>query len=386
MLEAILTDLYGARTLLTDRILEPSDVWASYRYRLAAIGQLAAPRWLTTYSVDVAKDTSGQWHVMQDLTDQPPGGGYTFMGRNVLARVHRDAIAALPRGAGLRSIDPFADQLRDALADLAKTESPRIVVMSGGVEHPSFVGQAYLASRLGLNLAEGRRPRRAATSAVVAIAGRPRADRRVAPSARRRSHRSDGGQRAGRRWRSRPARRGACRRRPAGELARHGRARRSGARRVVGRRRRLDRRSAPALRRRRSRSRRLSAERRRQVAVRTGPVSRRRRGRVPAGRRATATRRVGPQDRGDAGRERAGAQSRRRSERADGGDGEGRVGHRRNGRAAGAVAPRAAAAGRPDRVGADPCRRSVVLGGAGTRTGRARRRGRSRSCSNERPA
>ncbi len=155
MLEAILADLYGPRTLLTDRILEPADVWASYRYRLAAIGQLAAPRWMTTYSVDVAKDTSGNWHVVQDLTDQPPGGGYTFMGRNVLARVHRDAIAALPRGAGLRSIDPFADQLRDALADLAKTESPRIVVMSGGVEHPSFVGQAYLASRLGLNVAEG---------------------------------------------------------------------------------------------------------------------------------------------------------------------------------------------------------------------------------------
>ncbi len=155
MLEAILADLYGARTLLTDRIVEPSDVWASYRYRLAAIGQLASPRWLTTYSVDVAKDTSGQWHVVQDLTDQPPGAGYTFMGRNVLARVHRDVVASLPRGAGLRSIDPFADQLRDALADLAKTESPRIVVMSGGVEHPSFVGQAYLASRLGLNLAEG---------------------------------------------------------------------------------------------------------------------------------------------------------------------------------------------------------------------------------------
>src|SRR5215207_1228257 len=37
MLEAILADLYGPRTLLTDRILEPAAVWASYRYRLAAI-------------------------------------------------------------------------------------------------------------------------------------------------------------------------------------------------------------------------------------------------------------------------------------------------------------------------------------------------------------
>ena len=60
MLEAILDDIYGSRTLLTDRVLEPPDVWASNRYRLAAIGQLAAPRWLTTYAVDVM-----QGHVRQ---------------------------------------------------------------------------------------------------------------------------------------------------------------------------------------------------------------------------------------------------------------------------------------------------------------------------------
>ncbi len=35
------------------------------------------------------------------------------------------------------------------------TDSPRIVAMTGGVEHAHFVGHAYLASRLGLNLAEG---------------------------------------------------------------------------------------------------------------------------------------------------------------------------------------------------------------------------------------
>ncbi len=155
MIEAILDDVYGSRTLLTDRILDPADVWASNRYRLAAIGQLAAPRWLTTYAVDVMKDTAGNWHVVQDLTDAPPSAGYTFLGRHVLARVHRDVVSALPRGAGLRSIDPFADQLRDALADLAMNDSPRIVAMSGGVEHPEFVSHAYLASRLGLNLAEG---------------------------------------------------------------------------------------------------------------------------------------------------------------------------------------------------------------------------------------
>ena len=155
--------------------------------------------------------------------------------------------SALPRGAGLRSIDPFADQLRDALADLAKTESPRIVVMSGGVEHPSFVGQAYLASRLGLNLAEGAdlvvRKRRlwlrslAGLEPIDVLHRRLEGDR-IDPmevNARRR------------RWRARPARRRPGRRRPAGQRPRHRRARRPGARRVLGRRGRLDRRPAPAV-------------------------------------------------------------------------------------------------------------------------------------------
>ncbi len=155
MLESILIDLYGRRSLLTDRVLDPVQIWGSSGYRLAAIGQRAAPRWLNTYAVDVIKDADGHWHVVQDFTDAPAGSGYTFLGRTVLGRVHRDVVSALPRGASLRSIEPFADQLRDALSDLAHSDSPRIVVMSGGVEHPSFVGQSYLASRLGLNLAEG---------------------------------------------------------------------------------------------------------------------------------------------------------------------------------------------------------------------------------------
>jgi hypothetical protein len=89
------------------------------------------------------------------LTDAPAGVGYALLGRSVAARVHRDVISQLPAGRALRSLDPFADRLRDGLADVALNRNPRIVVLSGGVDHPSFVEQSYLATRLGLNLAEG---------------------------------------------------------------------------------------------------------------------------------------------------------------------------------------------------------------------------------------
>jgi hypothetical protein len=155
MLEAILDDLYGARTLLTDAVVDPVALWGSARYRLAAFGQRPHRRWLTNYAVDVVRDVDGRWRVVRDLTDAPAGVGYALLGRSVAARVHRDVISQLPVGRALRSLDPFADRLRDGLADVALNRNPRIVVLSGGVDHPSFVEQSYLATRLGLNLAEG---------------------------------------------------------------------------------------------------------------------------------------------------------------------------------------------------------------------------------------
>ncbi len=92
---------------------------------------------------------------MRDLTDAPSGVGYAMLGRMVSGRVHRDVISRLQAGRALRSLDPFADRLRDGLADVAPTKNPRIVLLSGGVDHASFVEQSYLATRLGLNLAEG---------------------------------------------------------------------------------------------------------------------------------------------------------------------------------------------------------------------------------------
>jgi uncharacterized circularly permuted ATP-grasp superfamily protein/uncharacterized alpha-E superfamily protein len=155
MLEAIVDDLYGERTLLSDAVVDHVALWGSPHYRLAAFGQRPPRRWLTSYAVDVARDAGGRWRVVRDLTDAPSGVGYALLGRAVAARVHRDVISQLPAGRALRSLDPFADRLRDGLADVALNRNPRIVVLSGGVDHPSFVEQSYLASRLGLNLAEG---------------------------------------------------------------------------------------------------------------------------------------------------------------------------------------------------------------------------------------
>ncbi len=149
MLESILRDLHGPRSLLTDGVVDPITLWGSPKYRLAAFGTRPHRRWMTNYAVDVVRDLDGRWRVVRDITDAPAGVGYALLGRSVAARVHRDMISRLPGGRALRSLDPFADRLRDGLADVAATRNPRIVVLSGGVDHTSYVEQSYLATDWG---------------------------------------------------------------------------------------------------------------------------------------------------------------------------------------------------------------------------------------------
>lgn len=149
-LEAVLADLYGARTLVANRAVPAEVLAATPRYRIDAVG--ATPRrWLSTYAVDVALDAGGRWWVVQDFTDAPPGIGYALLDRSVQARVVPDVIGA----ADVASPARFPAVLRRALAAASDAVSPRIVLFSGGLDHPSYVDHSYLAVQLGINLVEG---------------------------------------------------------------------------------------------------------------------------------------------------------------------------------------------------------------------------------------
>ncbi|MGA1556041.1 MAG: circularly permuted type 2 ATP-grasp protein [Ilumatobacteraceae bacterium] len=149
-LEAVLADLYGPRTLLRDRVVPAEVLAGSPRYRLGSIGS-APTRWLTTYAVDLAPMPDGSWVIVQDLTDAPPGLGYALLDRSVITRVWPDVVGA----ARFASLGGVPGLLRRALAARSPVDSPRIVLFSGGLDHPSYVDHSYLAVQLGINLVEG---------------------------------------------------------------------------------------------------------------------------------------------------------------------------------------------------------------------------------------
>jgi uncharacterized circularly permuted ATP-grasp superfamily protein/uncharacterized alpha-E superfamily protein len=150
-LEAILNDLYGPRMLLSDGVV-PSDVLHStHRYRLSMVDAPAPLRWLTTYAVDLVRTADGVWKVVSDLTDAPPGLGYALLDRSVMARVASDVHGR----SGVASLARFPGLLRRALAAAAPVASPRTVLFTGGIDHPSYIDHSYLAVQLGVNLVEG---------------------------------------------------------------------------------------------------------------------------------------------------------------------------------------------------------------------------------------
>ncbi len=149
-LEAVAADLYGERTLVRERIVPAEALASTDRYRVNAVGARPA-RWLTTYAVDVALGADGVWYVVQDLTDAPPGIGYALLDRSVISRVLPDVMASHE----IASIARYTGAIRRALAAATSVDSPRIVLFSGGLDHPSYIDHSYLAVQLGVNLVEG---------------------------------------------------------------------------------------------------------------------------------------------------------------------------------------------------------------------------------------
>lgn len=157
-LERILADLYGPRQLVRDGIVPGEALSSSPRYRVGTVGTPAPRRWLTTYAVDVVALADGTWRVVQDLTDAPTGLGYAMLDRSAMLRVADEILGPANSehddAGSVASLSGVGAELRHALAANTSAPSPRIVLYTGGVDHPGYVEHSALARLLGYTLVE----------------------------------------------------------------------------------------------------------------------------------------------------------------------------------------------------------------------------------------
>jgi uncharacterized circularly permuted ATP-grasp superfamily protein/uncharacterized alpha-E superfamily protein len=159
LLNAILGDLYGERTLLSEGLIPPALVFGQRAYLWPALGALASGSTrLFSYAVDLARSPDGRFWVLADRTRGPSGAGYALQNRTTLWRAFPDAFQKLD----VEPLEPFFDALEDGMHQLAPTrgrsagETPLVVLLTPGPYNETYFEHVLTARTLGFPLVEGQ--------------------------------------------------------------------------------------------------------------------------------------------------------------------------------------------------------------------------------------
>jgi len=148
----LLRDLYGARQLITNRVIPPEALYAHNGFLRACQGiQLPGEHELILHGTDLIRDEKGQMRVLTDRTQSPSGAGFALENRTVMSRV----FPSLFRDSHVHRLASFFQRVRTTLSNLAPHEDqPLIVVLTSGIRNEAYFEHAYLANYLGFHLVQ----------------------------------------------------------------------------------------------------------------------------------------------------------------------------------------------------------------------------------------
>ncbi|MGN6525852.1 MAG: circularly permuted type 2 ATP-grasp protein [Burkholderiaceae bacterium] len=153
LLDAVLADVYGSRSLLDDGLLPASLVLAHPQYLRALHGcRPAGGVRLHVAAFDLARGADGAWRVVSQRTQAPSGLGYLLENRLIISQqfpaafrdlhVQRVAAGFLGLLQGLQRLHPAG-------------EDSRVVLLTPGPHNETYFEHAFLARYLGITLVEG---------------------------------------------------------------------------------------------------------------------------------------------------------------------------------------------------------------------------------------
>ncbi len=154
LLNLVLRDLYGARSLIAKGVVPPELVYSHPDFLRPCVGmpQLET-RSLQFYAADLAQTPDGQVQIMADRTQAPSGAGYALENRIVSSRV----LPSLFRDSHVHRLATFFRTVRQTLNRLSPRpdDESNIVLLTAGSANESYFEHAYLANYLGYTLVEG---------------------------------------------------------------------------------------------------------------------------------------------------------------------------------------------------------------------------------------
>ena len=152
LMELILADLYGPRTLLADGLIPPNLVYGNPAFLRPCcdIDGRRRDRYLSFYAADLLRGADGAWRVLADRTGQGQGLAYALENRRILGRV----VPELFQYQKIQQFRPFLDVTSEALQALAADDNAAVALLSGGHSDPMWFEHVLLSRELSISLVE----------------------------------------------------------------------------------------------------------------------------------------------------------------------------------------------------------------------------------------
>jgi len=152
LLNLLLEDIYGLRRLVANGDIPAALLFANPAFLRPLTGvKVPQHSYLHLLAVDLARSPDGRWWVLADRTQSPSGSGYALENRTIVSDVLPDAF----RTSNVRRLASFFRAQREVLLGLARSDHPRVVLLTPGPFNETYFEHAYLSRYLGLTLAVG---------------------------------------------------------------------------------------------------------------------------------------------------------------------------------------------------------------------------------------
>jgi uncharacterized circularly permuted ATP-grasp superfamily protein len=154
-LEAFLADVHAEQSVLEDGVVPRRVVASSSAFTRAAHGVVPANGVRVHVSgIDLIRDESGTFRVLEDNLRTPSGISYVIENRRAMTRTFPELFAA----HRVRPVSDYPARLLAALRAAAPPAAaePRVVVLTPGVWNSAYFEHSLLARLMGVELVEGR--------------------------------------------------------------------------------------------------------------------------------------------------------------------------------------------------------------------------------------
>ncbi|PLX97798.1 MAG: hypothetical protein C0623_14490 [Desulfuromonas sp.] len=154
LLNRILADIYGPRTVIEKGLLPPELIYCHNGFLLPCAGVIPpGQRHLNAYSANLARGKDGRFWVLEDRSQPALGSGYALENRIVMAR----SFPRLFKDFQVHRLAMYYRALRQNLVQMAPQNKaePFIVILTPGPEDAAYFEHGYLATYLGYPLVQG---------------------------------------------------------------------------------------------------------------------------------------------------------------------------------------------------------------------------------------